>query len=1096
MRLCMLQSVLAMVTCGVGLAFDNYGQILERKVTLQLHEVPLEKALKEITAVTKVRFAYSKQSLDVSQDVTIDAVDAPLKEILSDLLTPLDVSFIVHENEASIVLKSTKEEQPDRNAREVIYITGTVTSTEGVAMPGVNIVVKGTTSGTTTDVNGRYALNADENATLVFSFIGFLSFEAKVTGKTVIDVVLTEDVKKLGEVVVNAGYWTVTDKERTGSIGKVTSKEIEKQPVANVLAAMQGRVPGLEITQQTGVPGGNFKVRIRGQNSIANGNDPLYIVDGVPFTGATMAFNETSSGLYGNVAANGGTSPLNAINPADIESIEVLKDADATAIYGSRGSNGVILITTKKGAAGKTRFYVNSYVGASRVPRQMDLMHTSQYLQMRKEGLFNGGLWPLPKEYESFVPDLFVWDTTRYTNWQKELIGGTAMTADTQVGMSGGDQRTQFSAGVGYHRETTVFPGSSSDQRLSGHLTLTNRTLDEKLTTTLSMKYSVNNTDLINRDLTSTALTLPPDAPSLMDENNEVNWSPGSWDASLPNPLGYLKMGYNSLTNNLMINASTRYKIVKGLDAIVSAGYSLVTNHSISTTPKSALAPSIAAISQNQSSFSESTFNNYTVEPQLTYNAALPIGKIDLLVGSTFLSQIQDGVSEFTSGYAHESLMKNIGAAGTRSVGTNYYSQYRYNAVFGRVNYNVNGKYVVNLTARRDGSSRFGPGNHFANFGAVGAAWIFSEEEFLKDRSWLSFGKIRSSVGLTGNDQLGNYQYLDTYTSAGNYQGTVTLEPTRLANAQFAWENNRKTEFAVEMGFLKDRLTFSLAHYNNRASQQLVGYALPPTTGFETIQGNLPAVVRNYGTEMELRTVNISSGSFKWTTAWNLSIPRTELVSFPDLENSPTYASRLVVGQPLSILKLYQYTGVDPSSGLYRFQDANGDGSINTLDKESVRFVGAKYFGGVLNSFQYKNFQLDFLFQFSNQQRSGYLSTFVAPGNVGNQPVWLSDHWRRSGDQATVQQFSIASDPANAYQRLKQSTESIVDASFVRLKNVFLSFALPKAWTSHLHMEHAKLFVQGQNLLLFTPYKGLDPETGSSVLPPLRVVSGGINLNF
>lgn len=1095
MKLCAVQGVIALVTCGICLAFDNYGQILERKVTLQVHDVPLEKALKEITTITNVRFAYRKQSLNLSQNVSVNVVDTPLRDILDNLLTPLRVSFIVHENEGSIVLRA-RADNASEHEDEPAYITGTVTNTEGIAMPGVNIIVKGTTAGTTTDINGKYAINADENSTLVFSFIGFASFEVRVAGQTIVDVVLIEDVKKLGEVIVNAGYWSVNDKEKTGSIGKISSKEIEKQPVSNVLSAMQARVPGLEIVQQTGVPGGNFRVRIRGQNSIANGNDPLYIIDGVPFTSSTMAFNETSSGLYGNVAASGGTNPLNAINPADIESIEVLKDADATAIYGSRGSNGVILITTKKGMAGKTKFSVGLYTGAARVSRQMDLMTTPQYVQMRTEALKNAGFWPLPEALHSFVPDVFIWDTTRHTNWQRELIGETAMTTDAQIGMSGGEGNTQFSAGVGYHHETTVFPGNSSDKRLSGHLSLNNKALSDKLTTAFSVKYSLNSSDLIKNDLTSIALRLPPNAPPLYNENGDLNWDDGTWDATMPNPLSYLKMGYTSQTNNLLINGNTKYQIIKGLEAVVTAGYSSVTNNSVTTTPKSSLAPALAAITQNQSSFSQSTFHNWNVEPQLKWSSAAPLGRIDALIGTTFLEQIQDGVSEITSGYSHESLMKNIGAAGTRSVGTNYYSQYRYNAAFGRINYNIKGRYIINVTGRRDGSSRFGPGKQFANFGAVGAAWIFSEENFLKNSSLLSFGKVRTSVGLTGNDQLSNYQYLETFTPVGNYQGTVTLNPVRLANPKFAWEENRKTEVALELGLFKDRLTGSVSYYNYRASNQLVGFALPPTTGFESVQGNLPAVVRNYGTEVELRSVNISRGDFKWITSLNLSVPHTKLVEFPDLEKSPTYASQLVVGQPLSILKLYNYTGVDPQTGLYTVQDVNNDGSINALDRQSIRFIGAKYFGGFYNSLQYKTFQLDFLIQFSNQMRQNYLAVFAAPGNLSNEPAFIQNPWKKAGDQAPIQQYSILSDASNAYENLKASTQSVSDASFLRLKNVSLSFTFPKQLASRLLLDNARIFIQGQNLFLVTHYKGLDPETGSLYLPPLRVVSVGFNVTF
>src|SRR5258706_5725695 len=304
-------------------------------------------------------------------------------------------------------------------------------------MAGVNIVVKGTTNGTTTDSEGKLGINADEGNIGVFSFIGYVSMEVRVAGQSVLDVALQKDVKSLNEVVVNAGYYTTTKETQTGNIVKIEAKDIEKQPVSNPLAALQGRVAGLEITQSTGVPGGNYQVRIRGTNSLSNGNDPLYIIDGVPFTSTSMSFRETSGSILGNPnpAVSQGSSTLNSINPSDIESIEVLKDADATAIYGSRGSNGVILITTKKGKTGQTKVDFNLYSGIAQVPHQMDLLSTSTYLEMKREAFKNDVR--IPNVDNS--PDLLVWDTTRYTNWQKELIGGTANITDAQLSISGGE---------------------------------------------------------------------------------------------------------------------------------------------------------------------------------------------------------------------------------------------------------------------------------------------------------------------------------------------------------------------------------------------------------------------------------------------------------------------------------------------------------------------------------------------------------------------------------------------------------------------------------------------------------------------------------
>ncbi|MBZ0099005.1 MAG: TonB-dependent receptor plug domain-containing protein, partial [Taibaiella sp.] len=331
-----------------------------------------------------------------------------------------------------------------------------------------------------------------------------------------IDVVMLEDVKSLDEVIVNAGYYTTTKTTQTSNIGRVEAKDIQSQPVSNPIAALQGRIPGLEIVQQTGVPGGNFQVRIRGQNSIGNGNDPLYIIDGVPYTSTPQASSETSDEIF---PGGLGTSPLNYINPFDIESIEILKDADATSLYGSRGANGVILITTRKGEkGGKTRVNLNYAEGVGRVARKMQLLNTGEYLSMRNEAFSNDGITPT----EGNAPDLLLWDSDRSTDWQEELIGGNSRYRNAQLSLSGGENNTFVSAGMGYHQETLVFPGSNSDQRLSAHLTAKNTSANQRLNTIVTVNYALNNTDFIKRDLTREALILSPNAPPLLDADGTL----------------------------------------------------------------------------------------------------------------------------------------------------------------------------------------------------------------------------------------------------------------------------------------------------------------------------------------------------------------------------------------------------------------------------------------------------------------------------------------------------------------------------------------------------------------------------------------------
>ncbi|MGC3947963.1 MAG: hypothetical protein QM762_26220 [Chryseolinea sp.] len=441
--------------------------------------------------------------------------------------------------------------------------------------------------------------------------------------------------------------------------------------------------------------------------------------------------------------------------------------------------------------------------------------------------------------------------------------------------------------------------------------------------------------------------------------------------------------------------------------------------------------------------------------------------------------------------------MKNITAASDLMYGSSYYLQYRYAALFGRINYLYDGKYILNITARRDGSSRFGPGRQFANFGAVGAAWIFSKERFIsRTMPFLSFGKLRGSFGITGNDQISDYQYLDAYKpSTGAYQNVVGLTPARLANPNFSWEQNSKLEGAIELGFVNSRINMSVSLYRNESSSQLVGYPIPPTTGFASIQANFPATVRNSGAEFELTTTNIEAKAFTWTSAVNVSIPHNKLVSFPGIENT-SYADQYVVGEPLSVRKLYRYVGVDQTVGLYQFADVNDDGNIDYLDQQSVQFVGQRWYGGFQNRLSYRGFELDFIFQFVNQSARNEYYVMGSPGSMQNQRPEVLGRWRLEGDQSSIQRYGQSYETDGTYSQLQESDHSIGGASYMRLKNISFSYALPVKWTSALRIKQLETFVHAQNLFTVTSFKGLDPETPGLLLPPLRVVTLGISVSF
>jgi hypothetical protein len=449
-------------------------------------------------------------------------------------------------------------------------------------------------------------------------------------------------------------------------------------------------------------------------------------------------------------------------------------------------------------------------------------------------------------------------------------------------------------------------------------------------------------------------------------------------------------------------------------------------------------------------------------------------------------------------GYGFESnaLITNLAAAANITISGDNKLEYYYAAVFGRVNYQYKGRYLLNLTGRRDGSSRFGVNQRFASFGAVGGAWLFSKENFLAGNPWLSFGKLRGSYGITGSDLIGDYQYLDTYTVSNTlYGGNTSLYPSRLYNPHFSWEKTTKLEAALELGFLKDRIQSSVAWYRNRSGDQLVGIPLPGTTGFSSIQANLPAKLENTGLELEFSITPIKTGWFNWTTNFNISFPKNKLLSFPGLEGS-TYASQYVVGYPTSIVKVYNYEGIDPETGLYTFTDYNNDGKITSPDDNQViEKVAIRYFGGWSNRFAYRQWEFSFLFQFVAQRQMNYNSLMPRPGSMYNLPTEVLDVWSEDHPGGRYMPYSSG---ANAeinrlHGYFSKSTAAVSDASFIRLKNIQLDYRLPVGKI----LEDARFYVQGQNLLTLTNYFGLDPEFSlTGFLPPLKTWSLGVQLNF
>ncbi|WP_010249536.1 SusC/RagA family TonB-linked outer membrane protein [Myroides injenensis] len=972
-------------------------------------------------------------------------------------------------------------------------LSGVTKDSQG-PLAGVIVKIKDTNSGTITDMQGRYSLSVNIGDTIVFSMIGYKEKTVQYQGEPIINITMLEDSSSLDEIVVNAGYYTVKDRERTGSIARVTAKDIELQPVINPLQAIQGRMTGVNITQNTGVPGGGFDIQIRGRNSLRfyggigsmNANAPLYIIDGVIIPNSNLV----NSTLAASILPFNETNLLNAINPSDIESIEILKDADATAIYGSRGANGVVLITTKKNKSDKLSFTLSSSTSFSKVARKMKLLNTEQFNKMRDEAFLNDGITTYPEHALDLNGK---WERNRYTDWQKELIGGTAQNQNIQLSVSGGSETTHFLISAAQGTQTTVFPTDKGYKRNNFLLNVNHSSKDGKFQLTSSTNYSLQNNNLIATDLTKNALTLAPNAPSLYNDDGSLNWNfPGDI-----NPVASMHETYQNDNNNLVLNANLNYELTKNLYLKLNAGFNRNNVEEKKLTPYTIYNPEKNYTSEQ--SKAENTFRDnksYILEPQINYVTKIGQLSINTLLGMTYQENKTSALHISGTGFQSEEFISNIAAAKLRGISQSANLQYKYAALFTRINLNLNSKYIINLTARRDGSSRFGDNHKFGNFAAVGGAWIFSEENFFKDSSWLNFGKLRASYGTSGNDNIGDYQYLDTYTLNPNkYDDISGLSPSRLHNPNFSWEKTKKLEVALELSIIKDRINFDIAYYRNTSSNQLVGVPLPGTTGFSSIQDNLPATVENKGWEFTLNLENIKTKDFFWLTNFNISFPKNTLLSFPNLEGS-TYANTFIVGKSTRVNKLYNFEGIDPETGHYKFTDYNNDGKITSADKQIIKEIKTEYHGGIQNTLTYKNLSLDFLFQFVKQTNFNHNYNLNTPGSINNQPIEVLNSWSTTNPNSAYGYVSAGYNTQmnNNLNFFRSSNATIGDASYIRLKNISLSYLLkiPK-----VKIESLRLYFQGQNLWTITNYYGLDPENNlSTYLPPLKTYAFGVQLTF
>ncbi len=988
-----------------------------------------------------------------------------------------------------------------------IRVTGKVTSSEdNSALPGVNVVIKGSTMGTVTDTNGAYTISVKPTDVLVYSFIGYATQETPVNSRSTIDVSLSTDIRQLSEVVV-VGYGTQQKAEVTGSISSVKGKELQNLSVPSFDAALQGRVVGAQVTQSSGIPGSAVRLRIRGQASISGNSEPLYVVDGVPITSGDFSKRDgAANGINGNALAD--------INPNDIESMEVLKDASASAIYGSRAANGVVLITTKRGKSGKTVFNAGYYAGVTRITREINFLNSVEWLSLMDEAHRNSFGFPMPADYNlgrGLTPAEVV--SNQYnTNWIDQILR-TGTVQEANLNASGGSEKTRFYVGGTYRVDESFFSGNSFE-RINGRINVDHEANDKLTIGTQTSITLTKNNQVPNVWGTAQSSALPI-FPIFNEDGTYFGNTVAQGQNTGANPVAQLENKFLTTGLRIFNNYYANYEILKnltfrsefGLDILNQFDEIYTSHHNRFLFPRDySQVPSggqpIELPRVNAGAFEERRLNvnNWNVNNTLTFNETFGNHKLEALAGFGAQRSVQRTTGAYTNGNAgfRDQYFTNS-VAGLQIFDQNLVNPYPvmggYNAdvdnvysfvsYFTRVNYVNNGKYLAGLSLRSDGSSRFGSNYRFGYFPAVSAGWIMTQENFIKDVQWISFLKVRASYGVTGNAEIGNFGYLSTYGSAGGYLGQSGLASQRIANPDLRWERNNQFDLGIEFGVLDEKITGSIGVYNKNSTDLIFFEPIQSSTGFTGVLTNTGIEVRNRGVELNVTSRNVEAGSFLWTTDLNIATNQNEVLSTGGLPIEAFAAglgeSRVIEGYPVGQGFMMISAGVDPTDGRELFY--NNEGGVEKLTIENTDYrrpVGKPFpdfFGGINNTLRFKGFELNFLFtfQYGNTVFDNEAKFQIGDIANNNQRRDILNRWQspeNPGDGKTPALF--LSGPGSG--RGLNSDRWMYDASFLRLRTMTFTYNIPASIVSKLKLNNARIFVSGQNLLLFTKYPGWDPE--------------------
>lgn len=1081
-------TVILLLGSLVAMSATTYSQ--NTKLNVSSKNASLIDIFRNIEDQSEFYFYFNKEELKANDNVSVELKDAPISDIMDQVLANSGLEYKIIDR--YVVVKEKGSADPTISMQRVSKISGKVTDASGNTMPGVSVVIKETTIGTTTDADGNFVLgNVPENSILVFSFVGMKSKEISIQDKTVLNVKLEEETVGIEEVVA-IGYGTVRKSDLTGSVSSVSSNEIKKQPVTNLGQAIQGKASGVTVSNNSGAPGSNLKIRIRGANSMQGSNEPLYIVDGV--------------------ALNIG---INDLNVNDIESVEVLKDASSTAVYGSRGANGVIMITTKRGKNETTKVQLTINTGVSKLANKYDILDAGSFAELvnvYKPGYFTS-------------QQITGYKTNGGVDWQDEVFQ-TGVLQDYQLSLTGGSSSTKFYISGNYVDQKGIVTGADMQKYSvrSNISTDIGKKLKFDLNLFASRLKTVNTADNGSKGapLWNTPL-FPPTFP--------IYTASGGWNRTdnlsgpgLMNPLMVLKERYTDyLSSSVAANTKIAYVITNDLKLDIVFGVDNISGQNGSITNEWMNPTTTAASLTENKSFTWQNSNILTYSKKFGVNHDLTImaaNEQSKFSNSGFGSS-GTGIYPISVGY------DNLGIANGKNI-SSYRSEYSLQSFLGRVSYSFMNKYLITATYRADGTSKFQGDNKWGYFPATALAWRVTEESFMKGQDVISNLKLRGSWGITGNQGINPYATIAKIGAMSNSFGLPSMVPGSIVvgadNPDLKWETTAQTNIGIDVSALKGRINLSADYYIKKTSDLLHYAAIPAYNGGGGVNKNI-GEMENKGFEFTLSVTPVSTNDFKWDASFNISAYKNKLLSLgkDTFLLGGNYAAGLTfespfaikVGESLGSFWGYEWMGVYKTSeatvatkyglkpGDNKYMDYNNDGKIDSKDKHIIGNAMPDFVWGLDNTLSYKNFELNVMLQAVAGKKilntvyacsTTILSDATAISHVDGQDFWSSNN----------ENARFASPTTSTGKNFIESTQFLQDGSYVKVKNLGLAYNLSKQKIKLLDL---KLSVSAQNLLTFTNYKGYDPETSTSgndidgaidvgAYPNARTITFSVQANF